>query len=158
MDDEAYNIGLYISPWKIPRGDSTHLTLRHVLFEAAFWWWFVGSWVGFGLVMVFWTAGRTTRAVAWVYRKARKASAGHAAAPLPNVTALDPTLARPPPIARADCCRGERRAVCGRGLRSFYTAGSTWKSLARALRSRACPKNLRGFASSSFPTFTSAPS
>jgi hypothetical protein len=32
----AYNIGLYISPWKIPRGDSTHLTLRHVLFEAPF--------------------------------------------------------------------------------------------------------------------------
>src|SRR6266496_5449093 len=37
----AYNIGLYISPWKIPRGDSIHLTLRHVLFEAPFWWWFV---------------------------------------------------------------------------------------------------------------------
>jgi hypothetical protein len=39
----AYNIGPYIGPWEIPRGDSTHLTLRHVLFEAPFWWWFVGS-------------------------------------------------------------------------------------------------------------------
>ena len=45
----AYNIGLDISPWKIPRGDSTHLTLRHVLFEAPFWWWFVGSWAGLRL-------------------------------------------------------------------------------------------------------------
>jgi hypothetical protein len=51
----AYNLGPYISPWEIPRGDSTHLTLRHVLFEAPFWWWFVGSWVGFVLLMVFWT-------------------------------------------------------------------------------------------------------
>jgi hypothetical protein len=34
----AYNIAPYISPWEIPRGDSTHLTLRHVLFEAPFCW------------------------------------------------------------------------------------------------------------------------
>src|SRR5229473_709025 len=83
----AYNF----SPWNTPQGDSTHLTLRSALFVGAWSVWLVGSWVGFGLVMVFWTADRTTRAVAWVYRKARKASAGHAAAPLPNVTALDPT-------------------------------------------------------------------
>ena len=91
----AYNIGLYISPWKIPRGDSTHLTLRHVLFEAPFWWWFVGSWVGFGLVMVFWMVDRAGRAAAWVYRKASKVAAGHAATPMPGAIALDPpSLAR----------------------------------------------------------------
>ncbi len=33
---------------------------------------------------------RTTRAAAWVYRKARKAAAGHAAAPMPGPIALDP--------------------------------------------------------------------
>ena len=33
----AYNLGPYIVPWDIPQGDSTHLTLRHVLFEAPFW-------------------------------------------------------------------------------------------------------------------------
>ena len=32
----TYNIRPYVSPWEIPRGDSTHLTLRHVLFEAPF--------------------------------------------------------------------------------------------------------------------------
>src|SRR5437899_4051695 len=90
----AYNIGLYISPWKIPRGDSTHLTLRHVLFEAPFWWWFVGSWVGFGLLMVFWMVDRAGGAAAWVYRKARKVAAGHAAAPIPAIALDPPSLAR----------------------------------------------------------------
>jgi len=82
----AYNIG----PWNIPRGDSTHLTLRHILFEASFWWWFVGSWVGFGLVLVFWTVGRTTRAAAWICRNAPTASTRHTAAPTPDAIALDP--------------------------------------------------------------------
>src|SRR5262252_5221655 len=81
----AYNIG----PWYIPRGDSTHLTLRHVMFEAPFWWWFVGSWAGFALVVVFWTLDRARRTAAWVYRKGRKAVAGHVAAPIPAI-ALDP--------------------------------------------------------------------
>src|SRR6266446_5061302 len=91
----AYNISPYISPWEIPRGDSTHLTLRHVLFEAPLWWWFVGSWVGFGLVIVFWTVDRAGRAAAWVYRKGRKPAADHAAAPIPGAIALDPpSLAR----------------------------------------------------------------
>jgi uncharacterized protein len=74
----------------IPRGDSTHLTLRSVLLDGAWWVWLVGSWVGFGLVMVFWTVDRTTRAAAWVYRSARKAAAGHAAAPVPSAMAVDP--------------------------------------------------------------------
>ena len=86
----AGNIGLYISPWKFARGDSTHLTLRHVLFEAPFWWWFVGSWVGFGLVMVFWTVDRAGRAAAWVYGEAHKVAAGHATTPMPGAIALDP--------------------------------------------------------------------
>jgi predicted MPP superfamily phosphohydrolase len=82
----AYNVGL----WNIPRGDSTHLTLRHALFEAPFWWWFVGSWAGFALVTVFWTLDRGGRAAAWVYGRARMAVAGPAAS-MPGATALDPT-------------------------------------------------------------------
>ncbi len=83
----AYNFAI----WDSPRGgDSTHLMLRSVVFEEPFWWWFVGSWAGFGLVIVFWAVDRTTRAAAWVYRKARKAAAGHAAAPMPDAIALDP--------------------------------------------------------------------
>jgi hypothetical protein len=81
----AYNFTSYI-----PRGDPTHLTLRSILFEAPFWWWFVGSMAGFGLVIVFWTVDRTARAAAWVYRQARKAAAGHAAAPIPGA-ARDPS-------------------------------------------------------------------
>jgi predicted MPP superfamily phosphohydrolase len=77
-------------PWSISRGDSTHLTLRSVLFDGAWSVWLVGSWVGFGLVMVFWTADRAGHGAAWVYRRARKAAAGHAATPLPDAIALDP--------------------------------------------------------------------
>src|SRR6266851_9022268 len=77
-------------PWNISRGDSTHLTLRSVLFDGAWSVWLVGSWVGFGLVMVFWIVDRAGRAAAWVYRKARKAAAGRAAATMPGGIALDP--------------------------------------------------------------------
>jgi hypothetical protein len=35
----ACNMG----PWPIPQGNSTHLTLRSILLQAPFWWWFVGS-------------------------------------------------------------------------------------------------------------------
>ena len=82
----AYNIG----PWNFSRGDSTHLTLRSGLFQAPFWWWFVGSWVGFGLVTVFWTIDRAGRAVAWVYSKACEVVVGRAAIPMPGAVALDP--------------------------------------------------------------------
>src|SRR5207247_5602989 len=77
-------------PWYIPRGDSTHLTLRSVLLDGAWSVWLVGSWVGFGLVMVFWTVDRAGRAATWVYHKARNAAAGHAMAPVPDAIALDP--------------------------------------------------------------------
>jgi uncharacterized protein len=63
--------------------------LPSVLIEAAFWWWLVGSLLGFALVIVFWTVDRATRAAARVYRYT-KAAAGHAAAPNPGVIALDP--------------------------------------------------------------------
>ena len=81
--------------WNIPRGDSTHLTLRSALLDGAWWVWLVGSWVGFALLMVFWAVDRATRATAWAYRKARKAAAGQAAAPVPGSMALNPpSLAR----------------------------------------------------------------
>src|SRR5882724_13608974 len=81
----AYNFVPYS-----PRSDSTHFALRSVLVEAPCWWWFVGSWVGFGLVIVFWMVDRAGRAAAWVYGKARKVAAGHAATPMPGAIALDP--------------------------------------------------------------------
>ena len=81
-----YNMG----SWATPRGNSTHLRLRNILLQAPFWWWFVGSWVGFGLVMVFWTIDRGVRAGAWVYRRTRKAAAGQTAA-LPAAAADEPS-------------------------------------------------------------------
>ena len=86
----AYNFATWNSVTWNSTHASTELTLRSVLFEAPFWWWFVGSLAGFGLVIVFWTVDRATRAAAWVYRKARGAAALVAAAPKPDSIALDP--------------------------------------------------------------------
>jgi predicted MPP superfamily phosphohydrolase len=66
-------------------------SLRGVLIEGVWSVWLVGSWVGFALVMVFWAADGTTRAAAWVYRRAD--AAGHAATPKPSANAL-PSPAR----------------------------------------------------------------
>ena len=64
--------------------------LRSVLIEGVLSVWLVGSWVGFGLVMVFWTADRATRSAAWVYRRASKAAAGQP--PASELGAPDPRL------------------------------------------------------------------
>lgn len=70
----------------IPRAADPRL--HSVLIVGAFSWWMVGSWAGFGLVMVFWTIDRAARAAAWVYRRARKTSAAHAATPKPAAIAV----------------------------------------------------------------------
>ena len=59
----ACNFGL----WNIPRGDSTHLTLRSAVLDGAWSWWLVGSVLGFGLVSVFWVMDGVVRAM---YREA----------------------------------------------------------------------------------------
>ncbi len=148
----AYNFVPYS-----PRSDSTHLTLRSVLVEAPFWWWFVGSWVGFGLVMVFWMVDRAGRAAAWVYGKARKVAAGHAATPMPGAIALDP----PSPARR----RLLEQATVAVSAVPFVAAayGLLYERLdVEVTRPRVAlerlPKGFEGFASPSFPTFTSAPS
>jgi predicted MPP superfamily phosphohydrolase len=56
--------------------------LRSVLMEGAFCWWLVGSWLGFCLVIVFWTVDCAGRAAAWVYQRARGTAAAHVAAPI----------------------------------------------------------------------------
>ena len=70
---------------------STTLTLRSMLLAAPFSWWVVGSLVGFGLMIVFWTLDRATRVTAWVYRNVRAAATRQAPTPQPDsVFALDP--------------------------------------------------------------------
>lgn len=54
----------------IERGsEATHLTLRAALLEAPFRWWFLGSVLGFFLVVIFWIADRAARAAGWAWRK-----------------------------------------------------------------------------------------
>src|SRR6478672_2891009 len=75
----AHNFGLGD---RLLGGDSTHLTMRRLVVEGVWSVWLVGSWVGFGLVMVFWTVDRMTRSAKWAYHKARNSTSGHAAVPI----------------------------------------------------------------------------
>ncbi len=70
----AYNVVTWNSEAWNRSHVSTALTLRSVLLEAPFWWWFVGSFAGFFLVLAFWTLARAATAAAWVYRKPRDAT------------------------------------------------------------------------------------
>jgi len=79
--------------WNSEAWNSTHvstsLTLRSVLLEAPFWWWFVGSFAGFILVLAFWALDRALGAVVWVYRKAHNV-ASDGVAPKTEVLAVGP--------------------------------------------------------------------
>jgi predicted MPP superfamily phosphohydrolase len=83
-----YNFGPLTSSFHILRVADARL--GSVLMEGSFWWWLVGSWAGFGLVIVFWTADSARRSAAWLYRKARDAAARHFAALQRGVPVLDP--------------------------------------------------------------------
>jgi uncharacterized protein len=63
---------------------STGLTLRTVLLEAPFWWWFVGSSAGFFLVLAFWTLDRAAKAGVWVYREMQNATSARDALKMEN--------------------------------------------------------------------------
>src|SRR6201993_520858 len=69
-------------------------SLGSVLIDGALSVWLLGSWLGFGLVMVFWTADRGARGAIWVYRNMHDAAVSHATAPEPD--AIDP----PSPVRR----------------------------------------------------------
>jgi hypothetical protein len=79
----------------IPR--SAGPQLRSFLIVGAFSWWLVGSWMGFGLMIAFWTADQVARSAVWAYRKARAAAGSHVAAPGPR-----PALALPAPLPQAN--------------------------------------------------------
>jgi len=86
-----YSFGPLTSSFHILR--VADMRLSSVLMEGTFWWWLVGSWAGFGLVIVFWTADRATRSAAWVYRKLREVAAGHPPTPESAAPGLDPPSA-----------------------------------------------------------------
>jgi predicted MPP superfamily phosphohydrolase len=70
-----------------PRHIPADPRLRRMLIDGAFSVWVVGSWLGFGLVMVFWAVKQGARGATWVYRYIRGGAADHATAPEPDVIA-----------------------------------------------------------------------
>jgi predicted MPP superfamily phosphohydrolase len=69
---------------------STVLTLRNVLLDAPFWWWFVGSLVGSALVMIYRTVVWSGRASAWLYLRVSQVAASSIALPTPCALASGP--------------------------------------------------------------------
>ena len=73
----------YSFPTTIGQGHTfrtAYYRTSNVVFEAVFWWWFVGSMLAFALVVAFGTVERATRVAAWAYRKARQSTKGHVVA------------------------------------------------------------------------------
>jgi uncharacterized protein len=81
-------------PWHSANGNGAHasttLTLRSILIVAPLSWWLAGSLIGLLLIMIFTTLDRAARAAAWLYRKARGATATHIATPTPGAITIDP--------------------------------------------------------------------
>jgi uncharacterized protein len=62
----------YSFPTTIAQGHTFRIgfyRLPNIVAEGVFWWWFVGSMLGFLLVMVIGLVDRVVRAAAWTYRK-----------------------------------------------------------------------------------------
>jgi len=71
-----------------PRHIPADPRLRRMLIDGAFSVWVVGSWLGFGLVMVFWAVDRGARGATWVYRYVHSGASSHATAPEPDAVVL----------------------------------------------------------------------
>jgi hypothetical protein len=129
------------------------MRLRSVLMEGAFSWWLVGSVLGFGLVIVFWTVDRLARGAVWVYSRARDAAAAHVAAPkLAPIAVFSPARRR-----------FLEQTVIALGATPFVASayGLLYGRLdvevtRRRIRLARLPKAFEGFASPSFPISTSA--
>ncbi len=50
-------------------GTPTRLTPQAAFLDAPFFWWLIGSILGFGLIVVFWIGDRAVRSALWGYRK-----------------------------------------------------------------------------------------
>jgi hypothetical protein len=59
----------YMWAWSRAHGTPVELTLRNALLEGPFFWWLIGSCMGFGVILILWTGDRIVRALLWVYRK-----------------------------------------------------------------------------------------
>ncbi len=94
---------------------STTLTLRNVLLDAPFWWWFVGSLVGSSVALILGTVKRAGRAGAWLYGKARAIAESRRTFSRSAVASPEPAL----PARR----RFLQQAVAGLSAAPFVGAG-----------------------------------
>jgi hypothetical protein len=59
----------HLFAWNREYGTPVELTPRAALLEAPFFWWLIGSLMGFGVFLILWSGDRLVRTVLWGYRK-----------------------------------------------------------------------------------------
>jgi len=85
----AYLLAPWIRTAEKNGNASTTLTLRNILLDAPFWWWFVGSLTGSFISMIYATAVRAGRIGAWLYRKILQLAGSRVPATTPGSSSLD---------------------------------------------------------------------
>jgi predicted MPP superfamily phosphohydrolase len=60
----------HLFAWNREYGTPVELTPRAALLEAPFFWWLIGSLMGFGVFLILWMGDRLVRMLLWGYRKA----------------------------------------------------------------------------------------
>jgi predicted MPP superfamily phosphohydrolase len=78
------------APLTAPIFRASDHSLRGILLVALFWWWFVGSFLGFFLVVAFWIVDRAARVAGRLYHRGREMALRRALAVKSGAVALDP--------------------------------------------------------------------
>ena len=66
----------YMMAWNHDYGTPVEMTLRTALLDTPFFWWLVGSTLGSGLALIFWSSNRFIRSGVWAYRAVARRMAG----------------------------------------------------------------------------------
>ena len=86
----------HLAAWNRQYGTPVELTPRAALLEAPFFWWIIGSLMGFGVFLLLWTGDRIVRTVLWGFRKSAQAlRPAPATAPGDSPSNVDGSESRP---------------------------------------------------------------
>jgi uncharacterized protein len=86
----ALLIAYLFLPLTIPLFRAADRSPLGILLVALHWWWFVGSFVAFFLVIAFWIVDHAARVAGWLYHRAREIAGRRALAVKSGAVAFDP--------------------------------------------------------------------
>ncbi len=86
----ALPVAFLFAPLTAPLFRAADHSLPGMVLAAVFWWWFVGSFLGFLFIILFWVLDRGVRGAEWLYRRLRERAGRQTLAHKPQEVALDP--------------------------------------------------------------------